>query len=854
MKTLVKINNSELSYRLKLNYNTVFSRLKMLLGRKASLFADISTKSTVTTWYSDDDSDYLRLNEAPKGEVNAISVALNQVVTDVRKELSSSPELSKYVDDILEVPDNSFVFYRKTSDGYKFVLAGWGCKFAHQSSTDSNSGYIKRISKELEMPNSPEKENVAKNGDITGLLSGIYQNKSVQSEGFPQKYVEKELEKEPRKDPVNTHVKEDKTKDKENPDGLIDEEPTDNVTPNENKTQNVILRVFDQNNHPVVGEVVTVSTKQGEDTKVTSDDGTANIGRFSYGESFSVSFPNVKGNQERAYEVEPNVECYDAYIKKLVKYSPVLFVEDQNGNSVQDYNVKIVINGQDSIYNTGIDGVIQLPSMLEGQKFIAIDTLNYANTEEFNITQKEAKVPYHFYVKRAEKTKVGVTILDKSGNPIPKANVELSLGDTPCQQLTAEDGRAEFPQDVFVKGEIPVICKIKGKGQIKAKLNYMPDITEYTIQLQDKNPLALKGFDWKWLAMLPLLLLMSLGGYKLYDWWQSKQVPPFSEMEKGICLIFEAGYYSVDLGLPDVTINGNPAIYYFTYNENTQKFSEPKNDPSEIPNLINQSSATGTGFLISDDGMIATNRHVAYPMVPKEAVTKYFKEYFQKEKNGITTLFNNVVDSIGKYGPRPILTNHRKKLEEVLGILDRILNTGQFDAKYNQEILSVAFSGTRVEKLEDFIGCSRLGHGDPCGVKEKDVAIIKIKKAQDIPQVKYVFKIPDKDLLENDVPDNYEITVIGYNAGFRLQDMEVQEGIKPQAQHGKITNTSEKYRVGYDAPILGGSSGSPVLNQNHQLVAINNSGIGSTQGFNYGIRIKYLRELLAKVKDNTAKE
>ena len=87
MKSLLKINNSELSYRLNLNYNNVYSRLKMLLGKKASLFADISTKSSGTTWYSDDDAEYTRLSEAPKEEVNALSVALNDVVSSVRKEL-----------------------------------------------------------------------------------------------------------------------------------------------------------------------------------------------------------------------------------------------------------------------------------------------------------------------------------------------------------------------------------------------------------------------------------------------------------------------------------------------------------------------------------------------------------------------------------------------------------------------------------------------------------------------------------------------------------------------------------------------------------------------------------------------
>ena len=86
-----------------------------------------------------------------------------------------------------------------------------------------------------------------------------------------------------------------------------------------------------------------------------------------------------------------------------------------------------------------------------------------------------------------------------------------------------------------------------------------------------------------------------------------------------------------------------------------------------------------------------------------------------------------------------------------------------------------------------------------------------------------------------------------------MQDMNLQEAIKPQAQHGKITNTSQEYRIGYDVPTFGGSSGSPVLNENHELVAVNNSGVGITQGFNYGVRIKYLKELVDNLKKTNNK-
>ena len=71
------------------------------------------------------------------------------------------------------------------------------------------------------------------------------------------------------------------------------------------------------------------------------------LGELPIGDAFVIFFPSVPGNKERAFEVEQNVEVYDAYIKKVVKYSPILFVEDQQGNIVPNYDVKIIVNGQD---------------------------------------------------------------------------------------------------------------------------------------------------------------------------------------------------------------------------------------------------------------------------------------------------------------------------------------------------------------------------------------------------------------------------------------------------------------------------------------------------------------------------
>ena len=53
-------------------------------------------------------------------------------------------------------------------------------------------------------------------------------------------------------------------------------------------------------------------------------------------------------------------------------------------------------------------------------------------------------------------------------------------------------------------------------------------------------------------------------------------------------------------------------------------------------------------------------------------------------------------------------------------------------------------------------------------------------------------------------------------------------------------------RLMYSIRALPGSSGSPVVNMQGQLVAVNYAGLNGTQNFNYGIRVKYLKQLLEK--------
>ena len=106
---------------------------------------------------------------------------------------------------------------------------------------------------------------------------------------------------------------------------------------------------------------------------------------------------------------------------------------------------------------------------------------------------------------------------------------------------------------------------------------------------------------------------------------------------------------------------------------------------------------------------------------------------------------------------------------------------------------------------------------------------------------RYVFKIPNET---NNSKSNEELKLymIGFNRGPNLAL--TNEGIKAQITQGNISQNTDSIKIMYSIPALQGSSGSPVVNQYGELVAVNFAGISTTQGFNYGIKAERLKEIL----------
>ena len=204
----------------------------------------------------------------------------------------------------------------------------------------------------------------------------------------------------------------------------------------------------------------------------------------------------------------------------------------------------------------------------------------------------------------------------------------------------------------------------------------------------------------------------------------------------------------------------------------------------------------------------------------------------------------------------------------------RDLSLSNFDVELCSEI-KIAYNGSHITSSNDLIDCFVVKD-----VPNYDLGIIQIADANEfwnvcklddtpkwscepthlggyityrnlysdfmIPQDKYIF-----NLYNNETRNNEEIKLymIGFNQGPTLAL--TNDGIKAQITQGYISQNTDSIKIMYSIPALQGSSGSPVVNQYGELVAINFAGINNTQGFNYGIRVERLREI---VNDKSVKD
>lgn len=263
-------------------------------------------------------------------------------------------------------------------------------------------------------------------------------------------------------------------------------------------------------------------------------------------------------------------------------------------------------------------------------------------------------------------------------------------------------------------------------------------------------------------------------------------------------------------------------LFSYHYHASVTGINDNALERAGIQLNLGSSIGTGTGFFISDDGLIATNLHIAKPWlfgegpnIAVEVALKVKQDLLDRDP------FND--GQLKKY----------VDFVNVEGVLDEvyIIPNGQYLDETN------------------FIKCRAIdgvNGNDP----HKDVALLETlnKKLPDVSS--YI----DESLwltAADELKVGDHVVTMGFPGGANLQEVKDKGGAQCIMQNGQINKANTEYEINYNADTWGGASGSPVFNNKGQLIAVHHAGWGQAgiSGNNYGIKLRYLKELTDKEKN-----
>ena len=344
----------------------------------------------------------------------------------------------------------------------------------------------------------------------------------------------------------------------------------------------------------------------------------------------------------------------------------------------------------------------------------------------------------------------------------------------------------------------------------------------------------------------------------------------FEEQQSGVCVVLNSYYYEIILP------NGNK--WFCKGIDEEGDLDGLTFDESEI--LKNKAMTTGTAFFIDNNGTLLTNRHVVNPIVSEETIKtaagnliSAIGEYIQAARIEYAQQYQSLEDakqecySYDYWGHVDVNKSRLCEIEAAQQELSNQFNeASEMASNINQISLSairvvpqseigIAYNNTFVTDVDDFL------KKNPCVVvktsKDEDVDLAKIQlKDKRTPEGKYVFKIKgiaeeEKNILnvfnmnkdkDGQLKIGTNLLMIGFNAGLILGN--TQQGIQAQMTKGEVTQTPDGSRVLYSIPTLQGSSGSPVIDYQGYVRAVNFAKLKGTDTFNFGILEKKITQFL----------
>lgn len=282
-----------------------------------------------------------------------------------------------------------------------------------------------------------------------------------------------------------------------------------------------------------------------------------------------------------------------------------------------------------------------------------------------------------------------------------------------------------------------------------------------------------------------IALIIGLLFIKPWDRWGKKEWSEiYAEHKNDVALIYvKSAYYATIQGLPLSTyLDGYDELDYTHVN-----------DDGEVSSGMVVGS--GTGFFISEDGKLLTNRHVVGCSKKEKENEDYIKELIQAIliQSDLTILATNV------------------------------------DVEYTIFSVGIVQNDTYIDSEKDLIPCTIIKAST---IDELDVAVLQTNN-KTLPNGSTYVDL-SKYASSEDLTLGYEVCTIGFPKSFTIGQTSV--GLEANNQSGAITQIRGEYEYGHNITIHQGASGSPVYDRKGQFAGIIVSGfLGISQGYNHAI-------------------